>query len=55
MWIFVFHLLTVLMGPMILVRYMLLFFFALPLVCAMALFPRGFEADLNCGTGERHT
>lgn len=42
-WVFVFHILTVLLGPMILVRYMLLFFIAFPVVCAMALFPKGFE------------
>lgn len=37
--VFIFHFLTVLLGPMILVRYMLLFFFAFPVVCAMAVFP----------------
>lgn len=36
--VFIFHFLTVLLGPMILVRYMLLFFFAFPVVCAMAFY-----------------
>lgn len=38
--VFGFHMLTVLLGPMILVRYMLLFFYAAPMVWAMVLFPR---------------
>lgn len=42
MWIFVFHILTVLLGPVILVRYLLLFFLGLPVVCAMAFFPERF-------------
>lgn len=41
--VFVFHMITVLLGPMALVRYMLLFFVALPVVCAVAFFPKGFE------------
>lgn len=41
--VFVFHILTVLLGPMILVRYMLLFFFGLPVVGAMAVFDKRFE------------
>lgn len=42
MWIFVFHIFTVLLGPMILVRYMLLFFLAFPVVCTMFFFPECF-------------
>lgn len=45
LWVFVFHILTVLLGPMALVRYMLLFFYAFPVVCAMAFFPKGFEQE----------
>lgn len=41
--VFIFHFLTVLLGPMILVRYMLLFFFAFPVVCAMAVYGSRFE------------
>lgn len=37
--VFLFHFLTVLLGPMILVRYMLLFFFAFPVVCIVAVSP----------------
>lgn len=36
--VFFFHFLTVLLGPMVLVRYMLLFFFAFPAVLAMAVY-----------------
>lgn len=45
MWIFVFHMLTVLPGPMALVRYMLLFFFAFPLICAIGIFQGCFERE----------
>lgn len=45
MLVFVFHMITVLLGPMALVRYMLLFFVALPVVLAVAFFPKGFEQN----------
>lgn len=41
--VFVFHIVTVFMGPMILVRYMLLFFFAFPVLGAMVIWGKKFE------------
>ncbi|MCM1304027.1 MAG: DUF6020 family protein [Lachnospiraceae bacterium] len=46
--VFLFHFLTVLMGPMILVRYLLIFFFAFPAVAGMAVYGKGTAADETC-------
>lgn len=45
MTVFAAHMITVLLGPMILVRYLLLFFLAFPVAGAMALFPNCFEQE----------